>query len=80
MLSRNLSQNNPKVEGRGQSIDEIWLDNGAGQMAQWLSSHVLLWQLGVCRFGSRVQTYTPLVKPCCGRRPTYKVEEDGHRC
>ena len=22
----------------------------------------------------------PLGKPCCGRRPTYKVEEDGHRC
>ena len=21
-----------------------------------------------------------LVKPCCGRRPTYKVEEDGHGC
>ena len=21
-----------------------------------------------------------LGKPCCGRRPTYKVEEDGHRC
>ena len=21
---------------------------------------------------------TPLGKPCCGRRPTYKVEEDGH--
>ena len=20
-----------------------------------------------------------LGKPCCGRRPTYKVEEDGHR-
>ena len=20
----------------------------------------------------------PLGKPCCGRRPTYKVEEDGH--
>ena len=19
-------------------------------------------------------------KPCCGRRPTYKVEEDGHGC
>ena len=19
-------------------------------------------------------------EPCCGRRPTYKVEEDGHRC
>ena len=22
----------------------------------------------------------PLGKPCCGRRPTYKVEEDGHEC
>ena len=21
-----------------------------------------------------------LVKPCCGRCPTYKVEEDGHGC
>ena len=21
-----------------------------------------------------------LGKPCCGRRPTFKVEEDGHRC
>ena len=22
----------------------------------------------------------PLGKPCCGRRPTYKAEEDGHGC
>ena len=22
----------------------------------------------------------PFVKPCCGRRPTYKAEEDGHGC
>ena len=22
----------------------------------------------------------PLIKPCCGRRPTYKVEEDGQGC
>ena len=22
----------------------------------------------------------PFVKPCCGRHPTYKVEEDGHGC
>ena len=22
----------------------------------------------------------PVGKPCCGRRPTYKVEEDGHGC
>ena len=22
----------------------------------------------------------PLGEPCCGRHPTYKVEEDGHGC
>ena len=22
----------------------------------------------------------PFGKPCCGRHPTYKVEEDGHQC
>ena len=22
----------------------------------------------------------PLGMPCCGRHPTYKVEEDGHGC
>ena len=31
-----------------------------------------LWILG--------EDMAPLVKPCCGRRPTYKVEEDGHGC
>ena len=30
--------------------------------------------------GARVWTYAPFIKPCCGRRPTCKVEEDGHRC
>ena len=49
-------------------------------MAQRLSVHVLLLStLGFagsdpgCRRGT---TW----KPCCGRRPTYKVEEDGHGC
>ena len=52
-----------------------------GLVAQWLSSHVLLWWPGVRRFGSRVWTYAPLVKPCCARCPTYKKgEEEGHRC
>ena len=35
-------------------------------------------------WGSLVQIpgaeMAPLSKPCCGRRPTYKVEEDGHGC
>ena len=34
--------------------------------------------------GSRVQIpgadMAPLVMPRCGRRPTYKAEEDGHGC
>ena len=47
-------------------------------MAQWLSVHIPLQRLG----GSPVQIpgadMSPLVKPCCGRHPTYKVEEDGY--
>ena len=34
--------------------------------------------------GSSVQIQgadkAPLDKPCCGRRPMYKIEEDGHGC
>ena len=57
------------------------LNQGAGPVAQQLSSHVLL--LGGpgfpgldpgCGHGTTWQ------KPCCGRRPTHKVEEDGHGC
>ena len=33
----------------------------------------------VHKFRLRAQTYTSLIKPCCGRCPTYKTEEDGHR-
>ena len=47
----------------------------ASPVVQWL-----LQQPRVRQFGSWVLTYALLVKPCCGRRPTYKVEEDGHRC
>ena len=32
----------------------------------------LIWILGA--------DMASLGKPCCGRRPTYKVEEDGHGC
>ena len=35
-------------------------------------------------WGSPVQILgadmAPLGKPCCGRHPTYKVEENGHGC
>ena len=38
-------------------------------MAQWLSAHAPIQRPGA--------DIAPLVKPCCGRHPTYKVEEDG---
>ena len=53
---------------------------GASPVAQRLSSHVPLRWPGVRQFRSRVGIYAPLIKPRCGRRPTYKVEEDGHGC
>ena len=46
-------------------------------VAQQLSLHVPL--LGGQGFAGA--DVAPLgKKPCCGRHPTYKVEEDGHRC
>ena len=38
-------------------------------MAEWLSLHTLLQRPGVFWFGSWAQTYTPLIKPCCGCIP-----------
>ena len=35
---------------------------------------------GVRRFGSLCGPGTAWQKPCCGRSPIYKVEEDGHGC
>ena len=54
--------------------------SGACPMGQQLSSHIPLQQPQVCRFRSWVRTYALLFKLCCGRCPTYKVEEDGHGC
>ena len=53
---------------------------GAGLVAQWLSAHVpLLSHPGFA--GSDPGCGHALIgTPCCGRRPTYKVEEDGHGC
>ena len=50
----------------------------AGPVVQRLGLHVPLRRPWVHWFGSQVWTRHHL--PCCGRRPTYKVEEDGHRC
>ena len=50
---------------------------GAGPVAQQLGAHILLRRPGVRQFGSPGADMALLGKPCCGRRPTYKVEEDG---
>ena len=54
--------------------------SGAHRAAQRLSSHIPLRWPGVHKFRSQVQTYAPLGKPCCGKHPTYNIEEDGHGC
>ena len=41
----------------------------ASLVAQWLSLHALLWRPGVHQFGYWAQTYTLLIKPCCGSIP-----------
>ena len=51
---------------------------GAGLVAQRLSLQVLIRGPGVRWFRSWVQTWHHLASHACGRRPTYKVEEDGH--
>ena len=50
-------------------------------VAQWLSSHILLpGGLGFTGSDPRCGHGIAWQKPCCGRHPTYKVEEDGHGC
>ena len=54
-------------------FDEINYKNppsGASPVAKWFSLHTLF---AVHRFGSWAQTYTPLVKPCCGSIPHRRI-------
>ena len=47
-------------------------DPGAGPVALAVKLARSPWAARVCRFGSWGWTYTLLVKPCCGRHPTYR--------
>ena len=54
---------------------------GASPVVQRLSSHVpLLLGPGFAGSDSGCGHGTAWQNPCCGRHPTYKVEEDGHGC
>ena len=56
------------------------IKRGAGLVASWLSLCAPLWQHRVRGFGSQVQTYTSLIQAMLWWHPTYKIEEDWHRC
>ena len=52
-----LKNNNKKIK------------QGTDPVAKWLSLCALLWHPMVCQFGFWAQTYTPLLRPCCGGIP-----------
>ena len=55
--------------------------NELGPVAQWLSSRVpLLGGPGFVGSDPRCGPGTAWQKPCCGRHPMHKVEDDGHGC
>ena len=54
--------------------------SGASTVAQWLRSHALLRQPGVCRFGSWCGPTHRLASRAVAGVPHIVVEEDGHRC
>ena len=55
--------------------------SGASPVVQRLSAHVpLLGGPGFAASDPGCGHGTAWQKPCCGRRPTYKVDEDGHGC
>ena len=48
-----------------------------GTVVKCAHSALVAWGLPIWISGADVAL---VGTPCCGRRPTYKVEEDGHRC
>ena len=65
-----------RITWRGYKNTKFWGWPG-GAVVRFTRSTLMAW-------GSPVQILgvdmAPLVKPCCGRCPTYKVEEDRHGC
>ena len=55
----------------------ICRDRPGGTAVKFVRSALAAWGSPVRILGVDM---APLGKPCCGRHPTYKVEEDGHGC
>ena len=51
--------------------------SSSGTWAKFTRSALVAWGLPVQIPGADM---APLGKPCCGRHPIHKVEEDGHGC
>ena len=49
----------------------------SGAVVKFTRFALVAWGSPVCIPGADT---APLGTPCCGRCPTYKVEEDGHGC
>ena len=63
------------------NVTALESDKGDSLVAQQLSAHLLLLSsLGFAGSDPGCGHGTAWQKPCYGRRPTYKVEENGHRC
>ena len=58
-------------------LDRSYRGQPGGAVVKCACSALVTWGLLVQIPGVDM---APLGMPCCGKRPTYKVEEDGHGC
>ena len=84
MVQINLTYDTLQFEIKYYQIESTMLQKnnhaGAGQVAQWLSSRTLLWWPGVHRFGFPAADLHIAHQAMLWWCPTYKTEEDWHRC